>query len=386
MEIVLVDCFDPNRIKPSGMNSYLQDLSSFLIKNGVKTTIIGYSHEEEGKIPENKKLNFIPVSEGKDISGYGFLLKLLRKAPSIKLPEDAIIFGQRPDQMIPFIFSRTRNPKVCMLHGPACDGFCFKKGRIVGFLYNCVEGFILKNIDHVVMVSDRVRKRYIERYPWIEAKSSVVSDGVDLSRFKPMDKQDARKRQGLADEGENQKIIMFAGRFEKEKNPDLLLKTFKLIEEDCAKNKLGYNVRLIMVGNGKLKEKIMEKAAELKIKNILFTGSVRRDLMPEMLNCADVFVLTSFYEGGPTVVLEALACGVPVVSTDVGYVSDVVSDGLTGYVLPTPGNASEMKEHILEVLGGEYDREACVKSVERRSWDSIVRDLLEIFNNRVRKA
>ena len=93
--------------------------------------------------------------------------------------------------------------------------------------------------------------------------------------------------------------------------------------------------------------------------------------MPEILNCADVLTLCSLFEGSPNIVKEALACGVPVVTTAVGDVDDYVRDGV-GFVVPK--RKEEFARAIIEVLSAadtEHQRLACVTASSRFGFDQI---------------
>ena len=87
--------------------------------------------------------------------------------------------------------------------------------------------------------------------------------------------------------------------------------------------------------------------------NIQFMGELQNDLIPEIINCADVLALTSFFEGSPTVIKEALACGIPIVSTDVGDVKYILNkDSLIGKIVPK-NDESSFAQAIIEVLNNK---------------------------------
>ena len=111
---------------------------------------------------------------------------------------------------------------------------------------------------------------------------------------------------------------------------------------------------------------------------IRFMGTVPHEQIPEILNCVDALVMCSEYEGMPTVVLEALACGIPVVSTDVGDVSKIVVDGKTGYL--SKANVGDLKQKILMVLkNSEEFKHACIDMAKKYSWDIITDKVIEVY-------
>ncbi len=100
--------------------------------------------------------------------------------------------------------------------------------------------------------------------------------------------------------------------------------------------------------------------------------------MPGIYNCADLLTLCSEYEGMPMVVLEALSCGIPVVSTDVGDVGEVVIDGVTGYISKSDEN--ELKNKIMKVLEeAERFKYNCIEIAHRYSWDAISERIIDVY-------
>ena len=139
------------------------------------------------------------------------------------------------------------------------------------------------------------------------------------------------------------------------------------------------NAKLIIVGIGNYENKIRELVNKLSLRNIKFAGAIEHDRIPEIINCADVFVLSSKYEGSPTVVKEALACGLPVVSTNVGDVSELIKNGKTGYVVNSR-TSEEFASRILDILGSENSFTTdCVNTAMKYSWENIARDTLEVY-------
>jgi glycosyltransferase involved in cell wall biosynthesis len=113
----------------------------------------------------------------------------------------------------------------------------------------------------------------------------------------------------------------------------------------------GVAVRFVAVGFGPLESQVRSRIARLCLEDS-FDLLGYRDDVPRLLNASDVFALASIYEGGPIVVLEAMAAGVPVVVTAVGFVPEVVSDGLEGFVLP-PGRPDLLAARIVDLASDE---------------------------------
>jgi len=365
--ILYVDDIPLDPSKPSGKHSYFKKIIPRLIAQNIKITYMGPTPNTE-KPPQG--IDLIPVSERMNRSGYTFLLKLFQKAIQAKIPEDTIIYTQRPDYMLPFILFHRKNPKICVIHGRNYDILKQKRGWATASLYKIFESLALPRVDKILALSEKTQEHYLKTYPSLKNKITCIRDGVDTQKFKPMNKKKTRERHGL---NPNSEIILYAGRLEKEKGLGLLLKAFKKIEETRK------NTTLIFVGSGKEEETLKHMTKQLNIKRVHFIGYLHHNSMPGIINCADVLVLTSHFEGGPSIILESLACGVPVVATDVGHVSRFVQDSVNGFVLGSRSE-SELVDRVVRILdnGGEM-ASLCVNSVKSSPIDTITDQNLEVF-------
>src|SRR5262249_27477376 len=143
-------------------------------------------------------------------------------------------------------------------------------------------------------------------------RSRVIPNGVDIERFRP--DQERRARMRGAPRLANEVVWLAAGRLIWEKNYPLLLDAMKSLPQSL----------LLIAGDGPDAERLRSLAPA----NVRFLGA--RDNMPELMNAADAFVLSSVVEGLPSVLLEAAASGLPCVSTDVGGAAEAIRDGITG--------------------------------------------------------
>ena len=368
MNVALVASMDPEYCAPSGVRAYITNLISQLISRGIDIALIGVSYKKEKN--QEYDFDFIPILKKNKISGYQFFVNLLFKAPLIGIAKNTIIHTQRPDHMLPFILFYRKNPKICTLHGAHIKNVYTKKGSIVGNIYSEIEKFVFKRVDILIAVSEDTINYYTRKYSWIKNKIILIPIGINTDLFKPINKQKMREFYGFSN---NEKIILYVGRMEKEKGLDILLKSLKKLENEIA------NLKLVLVGDGRERKKLENLSRDLKLKNVMFMNSLEHDKIPEIMNCADVFVLCSLYEGMPTVVLEALACGVPVVSTDVGDVYKVVKDGVTGYIVKKR-TEEEVKNKLMDVLREDkISKENCISSVQEYSWNEISKKIVSVY-------
>jgi glycosyltransferase involved in cell wall biosynthesis len=102
----------------------------------------------------------------------------------------------------------------------------------------------------------------------------------------------------------------------------------------------------MMVGGGPKKEDLSDKVIKMNLEDeIIFTGMVEHQEIHEYYQAADIFVLPSYTEGLPISILEAMACGLPVVATNVGGIPEVITDGLNGFLV-SPKNENELVKKL----------------------------------------
>jgi teichuronic acid biosynthesis glycosyltransferase TuaC len=239
-----------------------------------------------------------------------------------------------PDGLAGILLSRKfKSPHVCTIHGSDININPF-----INKLAFLLTRRTLERCDHIVSVSRKLRTK-IQTISDAVNEISVIYNGADPAKFKPIPQPIAKKELGIEHRG---KIIIFIGDLVPVKGADILIAAFaKLIKQDDANDAC-----LFLIGDGFEKTKLAGLAKSLAVESrVCFYGKRNHEEIPLWLNAADVFVLPSISEGFPTVVPEVMMCGVPVVATDVGGVSEAVIDGTTG-VLVKPREVESLAEAI----------------------------------------
>jgi glycosyltransferase involved in cell wall biosynthesis len=182
--------------------------------------------------------------------------------------------------------------------------------------------------------------RKLAEYTAFKDRIVNIGNGVDLSRFR-LDRRQCRILLGLKD---NEKLVLYVGRLVPVKNVVSLLLAFS----EVRKNVRG--VRLLLVGKGEEGGRLMEVAVTAKIGQVTrFMGEVDPLDVPKYMVAADIFVLPSLSEGIPSVILEALAAGAPILASNVGGIPELVTDGKEGCLFQA-GNVSQMAYLLTWVL------------------------------------
>ncbi len=205
-------------------------------------------------------------------------------------------------------------------------------------------------------------------------KVQVVGNGVDLARFRPMPQAEARRALGLA---EDAPVLISVGGLVERKG------FHRVIELLPALLQRHPGLRYLVVGGpspeGDMGEALRAQVAQAGLGEVVrFLGPLPPDALRGPLSAADVFVLSTRNEGWANVFLEAMACGLPVVTTAVGGNAEVVCRPELGSVVPF-GDAAQLQAAIDHALRHDWNRAAIRAHAEDNTWDRRVETLVGVF-------
>ena len=208
----------------------------------------------------------------------------------------------------------------------------------------------LRRATRVFSVSESLRQLAIG-LGMPPAKGRVVGNGVDTERFRPEDRHEARARYGLADSA---RVLVSVGALVERKGFHRVLAVLPELLEDNP------DLHYLIVGGaspeGNLEQALREQVAALGLdRQVHFLGPIAPDELRWPLSAADVFVLATRNEGWANVFLEAMACGLPVVTTDVGGNAEVVCHAGLGEIVPFD-DAAALKRALSHALTKDWDR------------------------------
>jgi len=196
--------------------------------------------------------------------------------------------------------------------------------------------FAIEESDGVTAVSNYLKKQTIKEFD-IQTDIEVIYNFIDKNRSLPND--NTCKREVYAPEGE--KLIMHTSNFRPVKRVADVVRIFAKIRQEISS-------KLILVGEGPDLLSVQQLVKDLNlIEHVLFLGA--QDDTEPLYNCADLFLLPSEQESFGLTALEAMACGVPVIATEVGGLPEVIINGETGYLYAL-GDIDSMAERSVALL------------------------------------
>ncbi|MEM9164417.1 MAG: glycosyltransferase family 4 protein, partial [Cyanobacteria bacterium P01_F01_bin.4] len=242
----------------------------------------------------------------------------------------------------------------------------------VPWLYFTLEKVLIQQFDAVLYCNSGSIQFYQEQHPAIADRITYVRNTVDDEVFYPV--SDAAKtacQQALAREislPEDTQFLLFAGRLHPQKDPLLLVQSMASVQNA--------NAHLLMAGEGELMSAVHQEIERLNLAHrVTLLGSVDQTRLAALYHAASAFVLSSVYEGLPIVALEALASGIPVITTRAGDTPEILTSR-SGIVCEerTAEKITQAIDHLL-AHAELYPQEACTQAVRPYIGRHVVGDI-----------
>ncbi len=297
--------------------------------------------------------------------------RLERLAMSIELAPFALDVLHSPDFIPP---SRTRCPVVITMHDLAFLLYPRFLTRDSARYYGQVD-LAARQADHIIAVSESTKRDTVRLLGVPESKITVIHEAAH-PLFTPITNEEAlvriRARYNLPPE-----FVLFVSTIEPRKNLPTLLRAFRRLRDNYKSEAV-----LVIAGNrGWLAEQVDQVLEELNLNDaVRFLGGVANEELVYLYNAARLFVLPSFYEGFGLPPLEAMACGTPVVVSQVSSLPEVVGDA---GMLVAPEDVEGLTVAMWRVLtDDDLHREMRAKGVKRAatfSWERAARETLAVY-------
>ena len=247
--------------------------------------------------------------------------------------------------------------------------------------------------DALVVSTESERSEVESLSVGANGRIAVIPPGVDLSVFHPYPQARARRELDIP---AGDIMVLFVGRIEPLKGVDMLLRALQLMQQS---GKMPAHLCLSVIGGDSAKphetrhaelEKLMALRDELGLSDVVtFLGRRAQETLHCYYTSADVVVMPSHYESFGMVALEAMACGTPVIASDVGGLAELVRDGETGFLVPgrDPAALAERLRCLLsdDELRARLGRQAA-DYAEGYGWEGITRQIIELYERTLAAA
>ena len=348
MKIAMVGQFPPH---VGGVGVHIHTLSKKLVEQGHEVYVITYPHKEI------KDIDGIHVigTKGLNIPGVrGLMFKknAKRALENLLSKEDIdIIHGH-------YLFpAGAAAVEVGKKHGiktyvTAHGSDMFELYKSQPLMRPTLKN-VLKDADVVFAVSNALKHEIIATgVVGIADKTRISWNSVDINKFSTKQNNSFKDEYKLNDKP----IVLFVGNLIKRKNVDSLLEAKKIANSDYY---------LVVVGDGPLFKKLTKKVEDENIRDVIFTGS--RDDVESIIPSCDVLILPSFSESFGLVLIEALACGKPVIGSDVGGISEIINDDVG--LLVNPNKISSIANAVDTIVNDENLRGIFSMNARNRALD-----------------
>jgi teichuronic acid biosynthesis glycosyltransferase TuaC len=246
-----------------------------------------------------------------------------------------------------------------------------------GKLYECLPipsqseqcAAALQCASAVISVSGRLAEE-ARKLGVSEDRLVIIPNGIDREYFHSRDKCTCRKELGLPVEG---RLLVTVAHLGHRKGHHEVIRALAGLPDD---------VRLVIVGGpaqGGTLETIRAVAKDVGVEDrLILPGHQLYEKVQLYFSAADLSVLASYREGCPNVVLESLACGTPVVATDVGAVRDILPDPHVGRIVP-PQKVDLLREALADVLDNQWNSAEVIKASGVKSWDEVAQEVQKVL-------
>lgn len=250
--------------------------------------------------------------------------------------------------------------------------YSFNAGKIMNIMfkiYTKAFGWLVFGVPDTITLYGRSLLEYAKKLRINLKKVHIIPTGVDVKRFEKAE-GDIRKEFGIP---KDQAVILYSGLIVPRKGIDVIIKT-----ADKLRNK---NIKFLLVGNGPYRKKYEKMAKKYKLQNkIIFTGW-RKDIA-KFYKSADIFFLPSRGEGLPGVVMEAMAAGLPVVSSRIPCTTDLVEDGENGFLCEIEDvrcYAEKIGRVVEDQKLRDKFRKEGLKKIRGFEWRKIIKNYKQIY-------
>lgn len=213
--------------------------------------------------------------------------------------------------------------------------------------------------DHIVCLTEDFKTQIKQKLKWLfrGSKVHVISNGINLDLYKPGEKNE-----------KGEIVIGMQSRLVRIKDHSTLLKAFALLKDQYSGS--AFELKLRIAGDGEVKDELIKLANDLNISDeVEFTGMIPENELVLFLLSLDIYVHASFGETMSTSIMQAMACKLPIVASDVNGINNMLADKKTGLLIPVQ-NAERLAAGIKDLIQNEEVRKSIAKNAYRYALDN----------------
>ena len=390
-----------------GMNVYVRDLTKYLGRMGIHADVFTRSQDEhvphvlhdlgcgnrvvhvpagpESPRPKVELINYIPEF----ISGInGF-------AKSKNIKYDLIHSHYWLSGLAAEALAKTWNvPIIHMFHTLALlkNQIAKTPQEIESDVRIDGEKEVINAVDRIVAATQNEKEHLENLYNAPAEKISIIPPGVDTTRFYPIPPDEAKEFVGVP---KDEKMLLFVGRIEPLKGVDILIRAIAQLRKSDVLSECPHYLYIIGGDpdpeNARLNkemQRLQKLCKELGVGDmVLFLGKRDQDTLQYYYSAAEIVIMPSHYESFGMVALEAMACGTPVIATQVGGLQHLVQNGKTGFTIPNDDVDSLEKSLTMLICKEDMRREMSENSVtyaRSYAWDVITPRIIDLYRDTIK--
>ena len=345
---ILVNKFPPKWLAGTEIATY--DLAGHLAKRGHQVHVITSLDEGLPTLSEENGF-YIHRIEPPSVPLFGIIIFWMRMFNIVHKINPDVVHSQSLSFGVPSLAIKKIQEIPYIIWGRGSD--VYLPDRVI----RLTIGSILRNADMSLALTYEMKSKMQKR---CIKDVEVISNGINLEMYENIWEKD---------ENRVENTIIFVGRLHPVKGVHYLIKAMDKVRGTIP------NARLIIVGDGEERLRLENQVEELNLNGyVTFMGQLRRDMIPTTLRMAQIFILPSLSEGFPVVLLEAMASGLPIITTNVGGIPEIIEDEMNGYLV-CPKDHDQLADRIITLLQNDSLRQSIsynnLKKARSFSWNNV---------------
>jgi glycosyltransferase involved in cell wall biosynthesis len=363
-------------LRGGGAERVLINLLKGLDRSEFSINLVLYEGVFDYPLPDNIEVAILDIGASRNLFKLirGFVLKIIRLALLFRRKRPDVIFSLLSSTnvavIIAKVLSRTKSKLIVSEH-------TYPSVNLANEMYGGITRLFIKRCypeaDRIIAVSESIKQDLVLNFHFPETKIEVVYNPVDIGEIERLSKETV-EHPWFHDKTP---VIVSVGRLTKQKGYPYLLHAFSLAKKHLS-------CRLAIIGDGEDKAKLLGMAKGLGVeREVEFLGFQKNPF--KYLARSSLFVLSSLYEGFPNVILEAMALGLPVISTDCpSGPAEIIEDRKSGLLVPVRDEQA-LAGAIMAVMTDERLRESLGREARQRAGtfalEKIAKDYRRVFSD-----